>query len=120
MYNGKGRLRSPPPSGHSTEVRRVMEKDSQEVSAKKAHQSFRVKVRQGKRTDNFVQTSRKEVAKGATHVIIGMFPNVQNSMLQVDADSETSVCILNTQLNLLQREIQHLLQFTFQRMMNNK
>ena len=43
----------------------------------KAHQNLLVKVRQGKRTDYFVQTLRKEVAKGEIHVIIGMFPIVQ-------------------------------------------
>ena len=57
-----------------------------------AHQDLLVKVRQGKRTDHFVQTSRKEVAQSEIHVIVGMFPNVQNSKLRVDADWR-QVCI---------------------------
>ena len=50
----------------------------------KAHQNLLVKVREEKRTYHHVQTSRKEVAKGEIQRIIGMFPNVQNSNLQVD------------------------------------
>ena len=52
-------------------------------------QSLLVKVTEGKQTDYFVQTSRKEIAKGEIHIIVGMFLNVLNSKLQVDADSET-------------------------------
>ena len=52
---------------------------------------FDPRVRQEKRTDYHVQTSRKEVAKGVIYLIVGMFPSVQNSKLQVDAESETSV-----------------------------
>ena len=55
-----------------------------------AKQTPAVKVRQEKGTDNFVQTSRNEVAKKEFHVIICIFPNVQNSKLQQIADSETS------------------------------
>ena len=50
-----------------------------------------------------------------------MFPNVQHSNLQVDAGSETKCAYTQTQLNLLvQTEIQHLLQFTLHRMMNDR
>ena len=78
---------------HRTEIRKVTE-------AQKAHRNLLVKVSQGKKTDYLVQTSRKEVAKREIHVIIGMFPNVQNINLQQDANSETSVHT-NTLLNLL-------------------
>ena len=79
-----------------------------------------VKVSQGKQTDYLIQTSKQEVAKGEIHVMIGMFLNVQNSSLQVDADSETCVHT-NTQPHLMmKRSIQHLLQFTFHRMMNDR
>ena len=48
-----------------------------------------------------------------------MFPNVKNSMFQVDAHSKTRVHT-NTQQNLLmQRNIQHRLPFTFHGMMND-
>ena len=72
----------------------------------KAHQNLLGKVRQGKRTDFVVQTLRKEVAKGEIHVGFGVFSNVQNSMLQVDADSD--------------EQIQHQLHFTFHRMMDDR
>ena len=76
-------------------------------------------IRQRKRTGCFVQTSREGVAKGELHVIIGMFQNVQNSTLQVDAHSTTSVHT-NAQQNLLMhRNIQHRLPFTFHRTMND-
>ena len=79
-----------------------------------------VKVSQGEQTDYLVRTSKQEVAKGEIHVISGIFPNLQNSSLQVDADSESSVHT-NTQLHLrMKRSIQHLLQFTFHRMMNDR
>ena len=46
-----------------------------------------------KRTDYLVQTARQKVSSGEFHVLIGMFPNVQNSKFQVDANSETTrVC----------------------------
>ena len=90
------------------------------TKAQKAHQHLLVKVRQGHRTDYLGRTSRKEVAKGEIHVIIGMFPNVKNSNLQVGADSETGLHT-NTQANLMmKKKIQHLLQVTFYRMMNGK
>ena len=44
----------------------------------------------------------RKLPKGEIHVIIGMFANVQSSMRQVDADSETNVHS-NTQQNLLMR-----------------
>ena len=79
-----------------------------------------IRVVKVKQTDYPVQTSKQEVAKGEIFVIIGMFPNVQNSSLQVDADSKTSVPT-NTQLHMMmRRSIQHLLQFTFHRMMNDR
>ena len=81
-------------------------------------QKFLVKVRQEKPTDYLAQTSRKEVAKGEINVIIGMFPNVQYSKLQVNADSETGIHI-NTQQNvLMKRKILHRFQFAFRRMMD--
>ena len=86
----------------------------------KAHQNLLVKVRQGKRTDYLVQASRKEVAKREIHVIIGMWPSVHNSELRVNADSETSVHTNTQQHMLMQRKIQHQLQFTFHRMMNDR
>ena len=43
----------------------------------KAHQHDLVKDRQEERTDDLVDTARKEVDKGEVHVIVGMFPNVQ-------------------------------------------
>ena len=48
-----------------------------------------VKVRQG----------RQNARSGSFHVVVVMFPNVQHSKQQVDADSETSVHT-NTQLNI--------------------
>ena len=49
---------------------------------------------------------RKEAAKGGTPVIVSMFPNVQNSKRQVDADSETSVHT-HTQQKMLIKRNQH-------------
>ena len=48
------------------------------------------------------KTSRKDVARREIHVIIGMFPNVQNSNLETDAGSKTSMHT-NTQLNLFMK-----------------
>ena len=49
-----------------------------------------------------------------------MFPNVQNSKLQVDADSETNVHT-DTQQNLLMKaNIQDRFLFTIHRMMNDR
>ena len=58
---------------HHTEIRKVTEKVVMTVFT---HRNLLVKVRQGKRTDYFVQISRKEVAKWKIHVIFDMFPNV--------------------------------------------
>ena len=76
-------------------------------------------------TENVAMTEVLKTAtfarkRGEVHVIVGMFPHVQNSKRQVDAHSETSVHT-NTQRNLLmKREIQHRLLFTFRRMMNDR
>ena len=79
---------------HRTETREVTEKVAM-MEVQKAHQNL------------LVQTSRKEGAKGESHVIIGMFANVQNSKFQVDAKIKTGVHT-NTHKNLLmQRNIQH-------------
>ena len=56
-----------------TEIRKVTEKVAM-AEVLKSHQNSQVKVREEKRTDYFVQISRKEVANGKIHVIIGMFP----------------------------------------------
>ena len=62
-----------------------------------------VKVRQGKQTDYLAKkTSRKDVARREIHVIIGVFPKLQNSNLQAYASSETRVHT-NTQRNLLMK-----------------
>ena len=61
------------------------------TEVQKAHRNLLVQVRQVKQTGYLVQTSRKEGAKGESHVIIGMFPNVQNSKFQVDANLKTGV-----------------------------
>ena len=104
---------------HRTETRKVTEKVAM-TEAQTALKNLLVKVRQGKRTDYHVSTSRKKVARREVRVIIGKFPNDQESNLQADADSETSVHT-NTELNRrMEREFQHLLQCTFQRMMNNR
>ena len=52
----------------------------------KTHQNLLVKCVRDSEQTTLYTTSRKE-----SNVMIGMFPNVQNSKLQVDADSETSV-----------------------------
>ena len=62
-----------------------------------ANQNVLVKVRLGKRTNCLVPTSRKEA-------IIGMFPNEENSKLQIDADSETCVHTYTQQILLTKRE----------------
>ena len=67
------------------------------TEVREANRNLLGKVCQGKRTHHFVQASIKEGARGEMHVIIGMFPHVHNSSLQVDADTETSVHT-NTQL----------------------
>ena len=103
---------------HRTEIRRVTDKVAM-TEVQKAHQNFLVEVGQGLHSDCFVQTSRKEVAKGEIHVILGMLPNVQNSKLQVDADSETSVHT-NTTQHADEKTISHRLRFTFHRMMNDR
>ena len=72
------------PSFHRTEIRKVMEKGSDDGNSKK-RKHLLVKVSQEKRTDNLAQASRNAVAKGDVHVIIGMFVNVQHSNLQQDA-----------------------------------
>ena len=83
---------------------------------RKAHQHFLVTVLQGKHTDNFVYISSTEVVRKEIIVISGMFPNVQNSNLQQDAGSERHIL---TKLYLqMTRNMQQLLRFTFQRMMN--
>ena len=62
----------------------------------------------------------RKLPKGTFTQFFGMFPNVQNSRLQVDADSETSVHT-NTQQNLLmKRTNQHRLLSTFHRMVNDR
>ena len=114
--NCKGRLRSPPPTGSLHRTSKCHGKGSGDGNAER-HQNLLLTVRQGKQTHHFVNKSRKEVARRQIHVIISMFPNVQNSNLQVDANSKTSVHT-NTQLILLRNGKQHLLQFAFHRMMN--
>ena len=59
---------------HRTEIQKVTEKVAM-TEVPKAHQNLLVKVSDGKRTDKFVQTSRKEVAKGKIHETLGNFPN---------------------------------------------
>ena len=86
---------------HRTETRKVTE-DVAVTEVLKAHSNLLVKVRQVKRTDYLVQTSRKKVAKGEIRVVVGVFSNVHNSKLQVDADSESSVHT-NTQQNVLMK-----------------
>ena len=61
---------------HRTETRKVREKVAM-TEVRRAHQNSLVKVRQDKRTDDFVQTSRKEVVKRETIVITGVFTSVQ-------------------------------------------
>ena len=103
---------------HRTEIRNAMDKVVM-TEAQKAHNHFMEKVCQWERTDYFVESSREETARRETHVIIGMFPNVQNSKLRVDADSGTNVHT-NTQRNVLtKREIQRRLLPTFHRVMND-
>ena len=63
---------------HRTEIRKVTERVAT-TEVLKVQQNFLLKVSQVKRTDYFVQTSRNEVANGEIHVIIGMFPKVENS-----------------------------------------
>ena len=104
---------------HRTENRKVTEKVAM-TEVQNAHQHLLVKVRNGKGTDYLVQTSTKEVAKGEIHVIIGMFPNVQNSKFQVDADSETSVHASTQQIFVVGKKHQHRLLFTFHGMMNDR
>ena len=83
---------------HITETRKVTGKAAM-TEAPKANQHLLVKVRQGKQTGYLVQTPIKEDARsGSFHVVVVMFPNVQDSNQQVDADSETNVHT-NTQLN---------------------
>ena len=66
------------------------------------------------------ELQERKLPERGIHVIIGMFLDVQNSDLQMYANSETSVQT-NTQLNLLMtRELQRLLQFSFHRMMNDR
>ena len=55
------------------------------------HQNLLVKVREGKRTDYFAETSREEVVRMEFRATLGRFPNAQNTILQLDAVSETSV-----------------------------
>ena len=74
----------------------------------------------GKANRLLCTNSTKKVAKGDIHVVIGMFANVQNSKLQVDADSETSVHTNSLQNLLWKRTIQHRSRFTFHRMMNDR
>ena len=98
---GKGRPRSPTPTGppHRNS------KGGDDWDVLKIYRKFLVKVRQGKQTDNAVQTSRKESVQRRIHVMIGMFLNGQFSNLPVDADSET-MCT-QTHINLLtKREMQ--------------
>ena len=83
---------------HRTEIRQVTEKVAM-TEVQKTLQNLLVQDLRDKRTDYFVQTSRMEVVHEVMFVIIGMFPNVQNSKLQVDADSETCVHT-ETQQNL--------------------
>ena len=117
---GKGRPRSLFRTGSPHWKSKGEGKGSDHGSGRDTHQNLLVKVRQGTRTNHLVQTSRKEIARGDFHAIIGMCPSVQNFQFQVDADSETSLHA-NTQLNLLmKRTIQHLLRFTFHRMVNDR
>ena len=100
-------------------IRKVTEKVAM-TEVLKTQQSWLVKVCQWKRTDYFGQIWRQEVAKWVIHVVVGMFPKVQNSKLQVDANSAASVHT-NTQQNLLMNcEIPHRLLFTFHRMMTDR
>ena len=88
---------------HRTEIRKVSEKVVMTGSAK-GTPKFTGKSPSGKKwTGYLAQTSREEVAKGDIHVSIGMFPKVQISKRQVDADSETSVHT-RIQLHLLMKD----------------
>ena len=73
---GKGRPRSLSSTGAPHRNSNCDGKGSDDGSAIRV-----VKVRQGKQKDYLVQNSKQEVAKGEIHVIVGMFPNVQNSSL---------------------------------------
>ena len=57
----------------------------------KMHQNLLVKVREGKRTDYFAETSREVVVRMEFRATLGRFPNVQNTNHLLDAASETSV-----------------------------
>ena len=74
----------------------------------------------GKANRLLCTNSTKKVAKGDLDVVIGMFPNVQNSKLPVDADSETSVHTNSLQNLLWKRTIQHRSRVAFHRMMNDR
>ena len=90
------------------------------TETQKAHRNLLVKVHQGKPTSCFAETSRTEVVWREIRAITGMCQKVQNSKLQIDAKSETSVHT-NTQQNLLMiREIHHRLRFTFHLMTNDR
>ena len=104
---------------HRTDIRKVTEKVAM-TEVLKTQQNWLVKVCQWKRTDYLVQNWRQEVANWVIHVVVGMFPKVQNSKLQVDANSAASVHT-NTPQNLLMNcEIPHRLLFTFHRMMTDR
>ena len=59
---------------HHTEIRKLMDKVVV-MEVRKAHQQLLVKVHQGRWTDYFVQTSRKEVVRREVRVIIVTSPN---------------------------------------------
>ena len=66
---------------HHTDIRNVTERVAM-TEVPNAHQNALVEVRQEKRTDYFVQATRKDVANGDIHVMIGimigMFPCIQH------------------------------------------
>ena len=107
------------PQAHHAETRKVTEKVAMtKVLKAHTHTTLLITVSQESERTALHKLQEKKLPKGI--VIIGMFPNVQKSKLQVDADWETCVHT-NTQQNLLMnRETQYRLLFTFHRVLKDR
>ena len=91
------------------------------TEVQKAHQNSLAQARQKTQTDYFVQLSRKEVAKGESHVIIGMLTECTKFKVPGGCENSKTSVHTNTQENLLmKRNIQQRLPFTFHRTMNDR
>ena len=96
---GKGRFRSPSPTGSPHRTSNGDGKGSDDGGLK-GTQKFAGKSPSGKRTDHLEKTSSEEVVRRIIHVIIGTFLNVSKLYrIQCFEHDQTHMCDLESDLN---------------------